>query len=664
MFKLTNTLKKIANYLKKSANAEKSVRLNAFYIGSLFTLSRTIGALREAVISRFVDRDVYDMYTLAIKIPSVIRRLSSEGTLENAYVPSLSQFSKDEAMEGSKWITGVSSVIMTFSLITIYISIITAPYWSSILLSKVPPAGRVIFMDLFVVMLPIILMYFISSTCIAILHRHEVFIHANAGQSMANCFMVLTVIIGYSISDSYYTLALCTIVGAASHLIWQYYGARKLSRQGKEKFFPDIVAKYLLNIIAVMLVGFAIYSSFYGFRIQTKELHIYSVILGIVLFIFTICVVNMRKVVSDGTLEYGNIIPEPETKLSLAICLKSIAHYGLIYLAILEKVSFLKPFLYAINLIKIGLTAYLLLYIMIKGKDYIKSSILRRFRIVKNSFLILSVYFLLGILSIYSIYCNSIMQSVFILLLMLDRLYLFYQNNFLSDSLSDKVKSINKSFFKTSRDAFFGTGISQIMSSVSIAVSAQLGPGAPSYMSRADKINQFPIGILGVAFGVALLPRISRLISEARYAEAQKTYNKAIVLNMSLCVVVIIISLLISDTLARLFLGGKTTYKDIEIICRLFRLQLLALPSSVIIKTLYPIYFATGQSYIISRAATLQCMVDVTLKLAFLYMGVGLEGMALSWVIGAWVNSLFLMFNRCNHIKLFEPITNLVYRKN
>lgn len=537
---------------------------------------------------------------------------------------------------------------MAFSLAIVYFCIITTPLWSKLLLkNSTNPMNIVAFNDLFTLMLPMILLYFLSSTCIAILHRYEHFGHANIGQPIANVFMVLTIIVGYSLSNSYNTLSACTLAGATIHYLWQYYGARRISRSSMRPipFFPDKIAEFLAGLIASLPAIMCLYF-FVPFSFFTNMVTITTIIILVALF--GLCVVHMRKQPRDLTLEYGGIITNGNL-------IWSIIYYACIALSIISKVSFLKDSFYISTLINL-LVLCLTLYNLFTPKQYKERAVIHNI-IAKATMIPLSfVACIMALIAVNNVY----FRDCYILLTIIERFTYLYRMNVVSSSLPSKIQLINRNFLRISGNAFFGTGINQIMSFVSIAISPQLGPGAPSYMSRADKITQFPIGILGVSFGVALLPRISRLISEGKNEEAQNTYNSAIMLNLGLSLVVIIACLWIAEPIARLFFfGGKTTLRDISVICTLFKIQLLALPSSVVIKTLYPIYFATHQSALITKAAVVQCCTDVSLKIMTLYFGLGLKYMVLSWVVGSWANAAFLLLNSSKFIDPFQPFRNL-----
>src|SRR3546814_7019555 len=55
-----------------------------------------------------------------------------------------------------------------------------------------------------------------------------------------------------------------------------------------------------------------------------------------------------------------------------------------------------------------------------------------------------------------------------------------------------------------------------------------LPEGSVSYLYYADRVNQLPLGVVGVAVGVALLPMLSRQLSAGDAAAARHSQNRAI----------------------------------------------------------------------------------------------------------------------------------------
>src|SRR3546814_15422876 len=72
-----------------------------------------------------------------------------------------------------------------------------------------------------------------------------------------------------------------------------------------------------------------------------------------------------------------------------------------------------------------------------------------------------------------------------------------------------------------------GAGAAQINLAVSTALAGGLlDEGSISALYYADRLNQLPLGLIGIGLGTILLPTVSRLLSSGRESEAMVTQNR------------------------------------------------------------------------------------------------------------------------------------------
>src|SRR5690606_11243660 len=79
----------------------------------------------------------------------------------------------------------------------------------------------------------------------------------------------------------------------------------------------------------------------------------------------------------------------------------------------------------------------------------------------------------------------------------------------------------------------FAGGVTQINIVIGTII-ASLAPGAVSYLYYADRIYQLPLGIVGVAVGVVLLPDLARQLRAGRNEIAAHTQNLSLEFAMAL----------------------------------------------------------------------------------------------------------------------------------
>lgn len=185
--------------------------------------------------------------------------------------------------------------------------------------------------------------------------------------------------------------------------------------------------------------------------------------------------------------------------------------------------------------------------------------------------------------------------------------------------------------------AALGAGVAQINLMVDMIIASSVPMGV-SYLYYADRINQLPLGVIGVGVGTALLPMLSRQMREQKVAEARHTQNRAIELVLLLTLPAAAAILVIAQPMiATLFQHGAFSAESTAATYPALMAYALGLPAFVLIKVLAPGFFAnqdTKTPFIIASI----CMV-LNLILNLLLVGpMAHVGLALATSIAGWVN--------------------------
>jgi len=85
-----------------------------------------------------------------------------------------------------------------------------------------------------------------------------------------------------------------------------------------------------------------------------------------------------------------------------------------------------------------------------------------------------------------------------------------------------------KRFFKALVPATIGSAGLQIALFADTIIASFLAAGALSALYYADRLNQLPIGVIGIAAGTVLLPEMARRITAGDEAGARHSQNRAI----------------------------------------------------------------------------------------------------------------------------------------
>ena len=117
--------------------------------------------------------------------------------------------------------------------------------------------------------------------------------------------------------------------------------------------------------------------------------------------------------------------------------------------------------------------------------------------------------------------------------------------------------------------------------------------GAVAWLNYADRLYQLPLGVVGIAIGVVLLPDLSRRLKARDEDGAQTAISRATEVSMALTIPSAVALVVISFTLSSvLFQRGATTFDDAAAIATAVAIYGLGLPAFVLQKILQPLYFA------------------------------------------------------------------------
>lgn len=185
-----------------------------------------------------------------------------------------------------------------------------------------------------------------------------------------------------------------------------------------------------------------------------------------------------------------------------------------------------------------------------------------------------------------------------------------------------------------------GAGVSQINLLIGTIIATFI-PGAVSFLYFADRVYQFPLGIIGVAIGTALLPDLSRKL-ERDPAAAMDVQNRAIEIALLFTLPAAAAMLAIPETLCTiLFQYGAFKPADAAATAGALAAFAAGLPGYVLIRVLTPGFFARHDTTRPVYYAVVGVVVNVVLSLALVW-SLAHVGIALATAIAAWFNALLL----------------------
>ncbi|MGB9328124.1 MAG: lipid II flippase MurJ, partial [Pseudolabrys sp.] len=207
-------------------------------------------------------------------------------------------------------------------------------------------------------------------------------------------------------------------------------------------------------------------------------------------------------------------------------------------------------------------------------------------------------------------------------------------------------------FFRALGPAVLGSAGVQLALFADTIIASFLPAGALSALYYADRINQLPIGVIGIAAGTVILPEMSRRIAYGDHHGAGQAQNRVIEFTLLLSIPCIVAFFIIPDLIMRaLFMRGAFTAADAEAAGRTLTAYAFGLLPFVLIRSVVATFFARGDTATPVKAALIAAAVNIAFKV--LLMGpLAQVGLALATSIGAWINlGLVIWFaTRAGHL--------------
>ena len=191
--------------------------------------------------------------------------------------------------------------------------------------------------------------------------------------------------------------------------------------------------------------------------------------------------------------------------------------------------------------------------------------------------------------------------------------------------------------------ALIAGGITQLNIVVGTNI-ASLQAGANSFLYYADRLYQLPLGIVGIAIGVVLLPDIARKLKAGDMAAVHENQNRAIEFSLLLTLPAAVALAVVPLPIIRvLFERGAFTAADSPPTAWALSAFAFGLPAFVLNKVLSPAYFARSDTRTPMNFALVNLLVNAagSIALFFILQHYGYQphvGIAIATTIAAWLN--------------------------
>jgi putative peptidoglycan lipid II flippase len=187
-----------------------------------------------------------------------------------------------------------------------------------------------------------------------------------------------------------------------------------------------------------------------------------------------------------------------------------------------------------------------------------------------------------------------------------------------------------------------GAGIYQVNLFVNVVLASLLPTGAVSYLYYADRLNQLPLGVIGIAVGTALLPVLSRRAAAGDAAGVRHYVSRGMEFSLVLGLpAAVALAILAGPIIGTLFERGAFGPDETAATAAALAAYALGIPAAVMVKVLAAAFFARQDTATPMRAGAVVAVANAALGLALSPL-LGATGIALATGITGWLNAALL----------------------
>jgi len=197
-----------------------------------------------------------------------------------------------------------------------------------------------------------------------------------------------------------------------------------------------------------------------------------------------------------------------------------------------------------------------------------------------------------------------------------------------------------KEFFKAFGASTVGAASVTIAPFIDILIASFLPLGSLTALYYADRINQLPLGVLGIALGTVLLPEMSSRLATGDRAASDSAQNRSAAIGLLLTLPFALVFLAVPDVIMRgIFAHGAFDRHAADQAGVVLMAYGAGLPAFVLVRILTATFFARHDTATPARVTVTAMAVNIAAKFALVWgLDFGVAGVALGTALGAWVN--------------------------
>ncbi len=298
----------------------------------------------------------------------------------------------------------------------------------------------------------------------------------------------------------------------------------------------------------------------------------------------------------------------------------NLSHITIFYLIFISLVSLCSGVLNSINKFAVPASAPIVLNVTLIASAFVFGSITPNYAYAFS----------------WGVFVAGILQFLWVFIFTIKAGYLLYPK-------MPVFNSDMKKFFRKLIPGVIGANVMQINLLVD-SIFASMIAGAVSYLYYADRINQLPLAMIGIAIGIALLPALSRKIKANEHAGAIKLQNIALEVGLILVIpATLALTVLAYPIISSLFERGKFIADESFFVAKALMFYSFGLPSYVLVKVMEPAFFSRGDTKTPMKIAFVCLINNGIFNVVFYYLGFGYVGIVMASIISTYLNLTLLI---------------------
>jgi putative peptidoglycan lipid II flippase len=195
--------------------------------------------------------------------------------------------------------------------------------------------------------------------------------------------------------------------------------------------------------------------------------------------------------------------------------------------------------------------------------------------------------------------------------------------------------------------AILGVSVAQISLILNTIFASFLATGSVSWLYYADRLMEFPTGVLGVALGTILLPSLSKAYASSEHKEYSQLLDWGLRLTFILAApAAVALAILATPLVTALFHYGKFTAIDVAMTQHALIAYSVGLLGLILVKILAPGFYARQNIKTPVKIAVFTLVATQLMNLVFVFaLDLRHAGLALAIGLGACLNASLLYYH-------------------